>query len=124
MGTYQAGAISVMLINYLSSWYYQVNDGNYETIANSNTDGFFAVNRSGASALEAYRNGSLYDTENSPSNSLSTLNFGIGGIYGANGWGSKECAFAFIYDGSLDATENLNLYNAVQAFNTTLGRQV
>jgi hypothetical protein len=124
MGTYQAGAISVMLINYLSSWYYQVNDGNYETIANSNTDGFFAVNRSGASALEAYRNGSLYDTENSPSNSLSTLNFGIGGIYGANGWSSKECAFAFIYDGSLDATENSNLYNAVQAFNTTLSRQV
>jgi len=30
----------------------------------------------------------------------------------------------FIYDGSLDATQNLNLYNAVQAFNTTLGRQV
>ena len=124
MGTFQSGAVSVMLINYVGSWYYQVNDGSYETIANSNTDGFFVANRSGASALEAYRNGSLYDTENSPSNSLSTLNFGIGGIYGANGWGSKECAFAFIYDGSLDATQNSNLYNAVQAFNTTLGRQV
>jgi hypothetical protein len=45
--------------------------------------------------------------------------FGGGGYYG-----NKETAFAFIYDGSLDATQNLNLYNAVQAFNTTLGRQV
>jgi hypothetical protein len=33
-------------------------------------------------------------------------------------------ACSFIYDGVLDATQNTNLYTAVQAFQTTLGRQV
>jgi hypothetical protein len=33
-------------------------------------------------------------------------------------------ACSFIYDGVLDATQNANLYTAVQAFQTTLGRQV
>ena len=48
----------------------------------------------------------------------------VGAFGGGAYYGNKECAFAFIYDGSLDATQNSNLYNAVQAFNTTLSRQV
>lgn len=124
MGSYQGGAISAMLINFGGSLYYQINSGGYQTVSNSNTDGFFVVNRSGASAVQAYRNGSSYHTATRSAGDLSTLNFGIGGLIGIGAYGSKESAFAFIYDGSLDEPENSNLYNAVQTFNTSLGRQV
>ena len=84
----------------------------------------YVANRSSAGAIEGYINGSVFDTGTDPSTSLSSNEMGVGGIYGTNGYGTRECAFAFIYNGSLDATQNSNLYNAIQAFNTTLSRQV
>jgi len=124
MGSYQGGAISAMLIKFGGSLYYQINGGGYNVVSNPNTDGFFVVNRSGASAVQAYRNGSSYHTGTRSAGNLSTLNFGIGGLIGIGAYGSKESAFAFIYNGSLDESDNSNLYNAVQAFNTSLSRQV
>jgi len=124
MGSYQGGDISIMIIQWVNTLRYSANQNTYEVVSNTHTDGFFVANRSGATAIEAYRNGSSIDTGTDASTGLSSNDFGIGGIYGTGGYGNKECAFAFIYDGSLDATQNLNLYNAVQAFNTTLGRQV
>lgn len=40
-----------------------------------------------------------------------------------NSYSNRECAFSVIADGMSD-TDTTNLYNAVQTFNTTLGRQV
>lgn len=125
MGVYQAAKTTGFLIQYANKFYYSLNQTTYETPANTHTDGFFVANRSGASAIEGYRNGSSIDTGTDTSAvSAATVSMQVGRFGGGNYWGNKECAFAFIYDGSLDATQNLNLYNAVQAFNTTLGRQV
>jgi len=124
MGSYQAGAVSIMLIRFSNRFYYSINQANYEIPASTATSGLFVANRSGASAIEGYINGSVFDTGTDASTSRSSNDMGVGGIYGTGGYGTRECAFAFIYNGSLDATENLNLYNAIQAFNTTLGRQV
>jgi hypothetical protein len=124
MGSYQAGDISILVIKYVNLLWYSINQNTYTKPANTNTDGFFVSNRSASNAIQVYRNGSSFHTAANLSTDLSAADFGIGGIYGTPGYGNKECAFAFIYDGSLDATQNLNLYNAVQAFNTTLGRQV
>ena len=124
MGAYQVGAVSLMLIRFGNKFYYSINQANYETPASTATSGLFVANRSGASAIEGYINGSVFDTGTESSTSLPSNDMGVGGIYGTGGYGTRECAFAFVYNGSLDATQNSNLYNAVQAFNTTLGRQV
>jgi len=128
MGVYQAGRVTGMLIRYGSSFYYAVNQSGYLTPVNADTDGFFVANRSAASGgsnIQAYRNGSSFHTGTFASGgTMATVSMQVGAFNGGNYYGNKETAFAFIYDGSLDATENSNLYNAVQAFNTTLSRQV
>ena len=45
------------------------------------------------------------------------------GTFGIEGYSNQEIAFAFIGN-SLNVTQNTNLYTRVQAFQTTLGRQV
>jgi hypothetical protein len=45
------------------------------------------------------------------------------GIPDAAGYSSKQCAFSSIGDG-LSSAEATNFYNIVQAFQTTLSRQV
>ena len=57
---------------------------------------------------------------------ITTLNTYIGALNqngAATAYSDKQCAFASIGDGLTDA-ESLAFYNAVQTFNTTLGRQV
>jgi hypothetical protein len=48
----------------------------------------------------------------------------LGGSYFTNGYSNQQIAFAFMGDSSLTSTDNSNLYTRVQAFQTSLGRQV
>ena len=99
----------------------------YPTGANivSSTDsrGFFIGNRTSNSSGKLYHDGSLISTNtNTDVGSLPSANVWIGGSQ--NGTRDvKESAFASIGDGLTD-TEASNLYTAVQAFQTTLARQV
>ena len=93
--------------------------------------GFWLGTKRSNTDREVYRNG-VSEATNTTSDSLALPNILI---YlgarnsvnyippGAQLFSSKECAFASIGDGLTDA-EALALYNAVQTFNTTLGRQV
>lgn len=96
------------------------------TTAQSNISGLFMGNRNSASQYKKYRNGTPYETV--------VLNFDMKpstplyiGASNSNGtttqFSNLQCAFASIGDGLTD-TEAANFYTAVQAYQTTLGRQV
>jgi hypothetical protein len=90
---------------------------------------FYTNNRILNNVFKLFRNGLIVGTNTvlNPQN-VTTINVPIyiGSINlngTANNFGNFQCAFASIGDGLTD-TEASNFYTAVQAFNTTLGRQV
>jgi hypothetical protein len=93
--------------------------------------GHYLTSRTSLTSLKGYRDGVVQGSNTTPSSSSnlrSTLPFVIGAtIYKLSSiqyyYGNKESAFASIGDGLTD-TEAANFYTAVQAFQTTLGRQV
>jgi hypothetical protein len=95
---------------------------------NSDSKGFYIGNILSTTNRKTYKNSSISGTlTTSIANSL-----GTGAIYlnavntqpnFANQFSNKECAFASIGDGLTD-TQASNFYTAVQAFQTTLSRQV
>jgi len=92
----------------------------------TNTSGFFITKRQNSSNFQGYRNGSqIYNltvASNTPPNSIVFL-----GCRNSSGtaqlFTNRECALASIGYG-IDATESSNFYTAVQAFQTTLSRNV
>ena len=100
-------------------------DDTYGSVLSPNALGFYVGNRTLSTQKKYYKNGALGGTFNVNSIVLPDNILRIGVIVG-NGYivySSSQCAFASIGDGLTDA-EALALYNAVQTFNTTLGRQV
>jgi len=95
------------------------------TSAANPTTGFLIGSRI-SSLEEKYYTNNVSQTRTAASTSLSTRVI-YSGAYNQNGsanfFSTKQCAFASIGDG-LDATQASNFYTAVQAFQTTLSRQV
>jgi len=95
---------------------------------NSNTKGFQISTRTASNVLKMFFNGILLNT-NTNTRSLTLPIFSI--YFGASNWGAgnvsqysnNELAFLSIGEGLTDA-EALSFYNAVQIYQTTLGRQV
>jgi hypothetical protein len=104
-------------------------DLNYRvTVSNSDIRGMYILNRSASNNFKVYKNNSIFgiNTGTQPQTNFpnSTLIFG-----GMNNAGTitnySNCQIPFIAMGSsLTDAEALAFYNAVQTFNTTLGRQV
>lgn len=93
------------------------------TVSNTDSRGFFLNSRSNNSQILLQKN-TNQNTINNGSATYITSTFKIGKTGEYNGeWGSREIAFSSIGDG-LTNTEASNLYTAVQAFQTTLSRQV
>ena len=102
--------------------------------SNTNSTGHFIGNILSSTNRKTYKNGTVSGTNtNNFSNVVANTLYGTG-IYlgacnisdifqGVFGYSSKQCAFASIGDGLSD-TDAANLYTAVQAFQTTLSRQV
>lgn len=94
---------------------------------NTNSQGHYIGNILSTSNRKTFKNGVVQGTNtNTVTNTLAPNNIYIA-AYNQSGtatiFSTKECAFASIGDGLTD-TEAANLYTAVQAFQTTLGRQV
>lgn len=95
----------------------------------SNTDakGFYISTRltNTTSGFKTYKNGSNVATANGSTGypNLYLYLFASNVTGSANFFTNRECAFSTIGDGLTD-TDVLNLYNSVQAYQTTLGRQV
>lgn len=98
--------------------------------SNSTGSGFWTISRTSTTSSKVYYNGNTFTTNTNTLASQmitnvsipfgsNTLNDGRTGFYATN----QEYRTVFIAQG-LNDTENSDLYTAVQAFQTTLGRQV
>jgi hypothetical protein len=99
-------------------------------VATANSYGFFCGSRTSSTSLKGYKNGSLVGTlTTSSSQDVTGINrsLTIGAVnasnVGVSSFSNRECAFSSIGDGLTD-TQSSNFYTAVQAFQTTLSRQV
>ena len=93
----------------------------------ANAQGFWLGSKENSALRKAFKNGIL-ETISTTNNTTAYENLNVFiGARNDNGiaafFSSKECAFSSIGDGLSDA-EAANYYAAVQAFQTTLGRQV
>lgn len=94
------------------------------TLANSDSSGFFIISRSNSTQVNFYRNGAALGTNPKTLNSVATQNTQEIELGRGNGqYSDRQSAFAFISD-DLSSTNQSDFYTAVQAFQTSLSRQV
>jgi hypothetical protein len=108
----------------LSGYSYFGIGNTYMAQATTNSQGFWNVNRTSASVVKAFKNGSSYITGTTGAGTLSTQNLFVGALNqsgSANFYTGKQHALDAIHDGFTDA-EAANWYTAVQAFQTALSR--
>jgi hypothetical protein len=105
--------------------YNLINQNTIASVTMTTTLGHFIASRRGATDSEAYRNGASVATFSTSSNALSNRTITLGAMNDTvpQYYSNREYAFASIGDGLTD-TEASNFYTAVQAFQTTLSRQV
>jgi hypothetical protein len=95
--------------------------------SNSNSSGFYTISRTSSTNIFGQKNGTTQAT-NTTSQVFASVpyNIWIGCLNAANSVNipsNRQCALASIGDGLTD-TQASNFYTAVQAFQTTLSRQV
>lgn len=121
------GIYDIFYARYLNSIYNTINSGLvYTTSANTNSQGFYVGSRTAATTIKNYKNGTLLTTGITPSSGNVNGTLYIGGFNNNGGLQyptNRQYALYFISDGLTD-TEAANFYTVVQAFQTTLGRQV
>jgi hypothetical protein len=101
------------------------NSGGGGNVVNTDSRGFWINTRIVSTQYKIFKNNTTNQTSNTNTTGLCTLNAYIGSI-NANGspeYQNREIAFASIGDGLTD-TDAAGYYTAIQAFQTTLGRQV
>lgn len=128
MGNYDAATNSSTLLLLRNVNTASIRMNNLTLIDYSNTDslGLHISNRTASNVITGWKNGIKKITSAVASTVLPANPIYIGAFRdgtGTNYYSSKQCAFASIGDGLSDA-EALAYYNAVQTFQTTLGRQV
>ena len=120
-----AGSSSQAVIARYTDNNFFVGYGLLSSVANSDSRGFFCCVRNGASNNEGFRNGTRVINA-AAGQALQTTTLTIGadnraGVY--TEFSSRQYALAYIGQG-MSTTEQANLYTAVQAFQTALGRNV
>ena len=114
----------VLEIRTVGVTYYRINSGStYISHADSDSKGLYIANRTASNVINGWKNGVKTATGTTASTGLAPRNLWIGGNNNDGFYTTKQCAFASIGDG-LDDTEAANFYTAVQAYQTTLSRNV
>jgi hypothetical protein len=118
---------SLIIARYIDRFYGHINQTGDTFTANANSLGYYLVSRTANNVIKLYKNSSLVFNSLTLSTSIPTNTFAIGAWKQSAGvlsrYSNRQCAFATIGNGLTDA-EALSLYNSIQAFQTTLGRQV
>lgn len=114
-----------------SGYFYNGAGGSWISTPDATTLGLYIVNRNQTNTIKVFKNGPLI-TESMPNNpGMSGLNFYLMGeneyyedldVYNTY-YGKRQLSFATMGSGLSDA-DAAHLYGRVQAFQTTLGRQV
>jgi hypothetical protein len=94
------------------------------TAAEQNTAAFFAASRTGSTSSAFYRNSTQVATSSNASVATgTTTTFTVGGRSSSSFVSNRQYAMWFI-GGGLTATEEANLYNAIQDYMTAIGANV
>ena len=132
MGGNGTGSINDSYFQILSKWsdnslYAMVNDLDFTTNVVTNSLGLMLGSRTALNVSKSYRNGVVITSKTAASISRPAKNVFIGArnnaADGILNYSNRQCAFASIGDGLTDA-EALAFYNAVNAFQVTLARNV
>jgi hypothetical protein len=126
IGALSGSAQDILEIRTAGTTYFIINQtAPYATVADTDSRAFYLGNRTASNVVNGWKNGVKVATATTSSTALINLNIyllaynnGIPALYS-----TKQCAFASIGDGLTD-TDAANFYTAVQAFNTTLSRNV
>jgi hypothetical protein len=106
--------------------YYRVHSSALLQHSDTDSRAFYVANRTASNVMNAWKNGVKLATSTGASTTKQNLNIYLGAL-STGGTASfptgKQCAFASIGDGLTD-TDAANFYTAVQAYQTTLNRQV
>jgi hypothetical protein len=116
--------LAILLRNTANNFRSIVYTGTANDASNTDSRGWFCSNRTSVSVFNSFKN--LTKTHNLTQVAISKPNRTIylGGLSFATPiYSNKQCAFATIGEGLTDG-EAAALYNSIQAFQTTLGRQV
>ena len=100
-----------------------MNDASVLNTAFANSLGLLMGKRESSTETKTLKNGVLQYTNTVISTSLGANSIWVGGYNSGGYYAITECAFASIGDGLTD-TQASNFYTAVQAFQTTLSRNV
>jgi hypothetical protein len=126
MGSSATNAEIYLCYKAFGNQYVAVNSNGSTYNALANTLNLLQINRVNSTQVKVYKNGSTHQTISLNSNSINSLNnyigcMNVGGtpLY----FTARQCAFASIGDGLTD-TQAGDFYTAVQAFQTTLSRNV
>ena len=107
--------------------YFRINSGTtYITAADTDSKAFYIANRTASNVINGWRNSTKIATGATASGTMTAQNYFLGAVNNngiAQFYSRKQCAFASIGSGLTDGEAAL-LYTSVQAFNTTLSRQV
>jgi hypothetical protein len=128
MGSLTATVYSDLILRYSNTGHMRWGEISAPTSFTSlNSLGFYVGSKTAINSQKVFKNGSQISISANISSGLTSLPFFIGAI-NLNGtpsgyYSAKQCAFASIGDGLTDA-EALALYNAVNAFQVTLARNV
>jgi hypothetical protein len=120
---FDASAFGVLLFNNI--FYVNLTDFFQYNASTSLADtlGMYIGTRINATNVNGYKNNSKVVNNVAQVGLLSNANMILGAYQGASYFSSKQYAFCSVGDG-LDDTQASDFYTAVQAFQTTLGRQV
>jgi hypothetical protein len=108
----------------LNTAFIRVNDSSGVSAATSNASGFWIATRTATSTIKVFKQNTTFISGSTTSSGLTTRNIYLGaGNVQVTEFSPLQIAFASIGDGLTDANAG-TFFTAVQAFNTTLSRQV
>ena len=101
----------------------RINDNTSQVGTSTDSRGFHIISRTASNSKKYYKNNTIIFSLTTVSTGLNASSIYIGSSRNNANFSLFETAFASIGDGLTD-TEAANFYTAVQAYQTTLGRQV
>jgi hypothetical protein len=128
MGGFEGSSDTSLLIKWTDGKAYSnINESTYNTFyTNADTHGFYLANRNATNTEQGWKNGVKQIQASNTPQSLTNRTLYLGAFNNIGTplyFDNKQCAFASIGEGLTD-TQASNFYTAVQAFQTTLSRNV
>ena len=126
IGSHSSGTFYTLLEIFGSNFYALINQTTVASNAMATSLGHYVGSRTASNVIKSYRNGLVFGNNTTASTSPSTVSITLGALNTGGSflyYSNREYCFSTIGD-SLSDTNTSDFYTAVQAFQTSLSRQV